>query len=120
MARHSGINTIAIMKKDIVASTAGYSDPIDIRDLSVNGGFGVSYTVAPASAAGTCGVTTLEYEMCGIYAGTYVACGTFATAGTGGESGVVALTPPCAPFIRFKASVGAEGSSNITALLHTR
>lgn len=120
MARHSAINTVNIMKKDIVGGTAGYSNPIDLRDLAAHGDFGVSYSVAPVIAGQTCGVVTLSYELCGVFDGTYVPAGTFGTAGTGGTSVVVAITPPVAPFMKFKASVGEEGSSNVTALLHVR
>lgn len=120
MARHSAINTVNIMKKDILGGTSGYSNPIDLRDLAAHGDFGVSYAVAPVIAGQTCGSSVLSYECCGVFDGTYVAAGTFGTAGTGGGSAVVAITPPVAPFIKFKVSVGAEGSSNINALLHIR
>jgi hypothetical protein len=120
MARHSAINTVGIMKKDIAAGTSGYSEAIDLRDIAKDGAFAVSYAVTPAVAGGTCGVATLSYECCGVYDGTYVACGTFGTVGTGGETAFVPITPPVAPFIKFKASIGEEGSSNISALLHVR
>jgi hypothetical protein len=120
MARHSAINTVGIMKSTILGGTSGYSNPIDLREIARDGAFAVSYTVAPAVTGGTCGVTTLSYECCGVYDGTYVAAGTFGTAGTGGESAITTITPPVAPFIKFKASLGDEGDSIITALLHVR
>lgn len=120
MARHSAVNTVGIMKKDIAAGTAGYSDPIDLRDVAKDGGFAVSCAVTPSVTGGTCGVATLSYECCGVYDGTYVSCGTFGTVGTAGGSIFESITPPVTPFIKFKASIGEEGTSNISALLHIR
>lgn len=124
MANHQGVSTKALWKNTTVAASgSGTSGPIDIRDISRNGDFSLSFYTHPAGGVATAGSATFSYKVCPIFDGTYI-YGTNATIGTSGgvagTRGIVTFTPPVAPFLMFYVNVGTSGSALIDAELHVR
>lgn len=119
------INTFPILKSHTMYGTAGTtkdSNPIDLRDVSAQGDFSLSYTVSTAGTASTCGTTTFSYLGCSVFDGTYIAPtdGTFGTVDENGGSGILSFSPPVMPFMKIRVAVGTSGTSLVTAALHVR
>ena len=120
------INTTFLFKStSVAAGTSGISDVIDLRDISKNGDFSLSYTTEKPATGMTCGTTVFSYSCCPVYDGTYVtpSTGNFATCtGTAGTSDIISFTPVTTPFMKINVSAGTSGTAGIkvTAALHVR
>lgn len=118
--RYEGINTLNF-KKTIAAGTSGLSDGFDIRDISKNGNFSLSYITAPSGGAATCGSSFFILHGCPVFDGTYVNLGTFGTAAVAaGESGNVSISIPVIPFLKLEGSAGTNGAVILQAFIHVR
>jgi len=107
----------------IKAGSSGTSDIIDLRDVSKEGGFSMSWTIAPAGGIATCGTATFKYLLSPVYDGTYTTPtgGTHGTStGVSGNSNWVSFTPPVAPFMKVMCDMGTSGTALVTAELHVR
>ena len=124
MAEHRGVSTKALWKNTTVTeSGSGTAGPIDIRDISRNGDFSLSYYTHPAGGKATAGSAVFSYKVCPIFDGTYISpsTGTIGTAGgVAGTRGIVTFSPPAAPFMMFYVNVGTSGTALIDAELHVR
>ena len=118
------INTAFLFKStQINAGSSGLSDPIDLRDISRQGQFSLSYTVGKVGTASTSGTTTFSYLGCAVFDGTYIAPAnsTFGTqSGTAGGSDIISFSPPVMPFMKIQVNAGTSCSAAITAALHIR
>lgn len=117
------ITTIPICRSKVMAAgTSIDSDPIDLREISSNNNFSLSYTVGTSGGVATCGTTNFSYLGAACYDGTYVAvtAGTFGTVGNAGGSDFITISPVLAPFIKIRTQVGSSGTSVVTAQLHVR
>ena len=118
------ITTRHLFKSETIkAGSAGTSAIVDLRDISKEGQFSLSWTVAPAGDAATCGTTTFSYLLSPVFDGTYATptggtCGTMAN--DAGEGDWASFSPPVAPFIKVLASVGTSATALVTAALHVR
>ena len=115
------IHSIALFKSK--AGTAGAtldSDPIDLRDISREGSFSLSYVVGTSGGVATCGSSNFIYLTSQAYDGTYISPtgGTCGTIGNAGGSGLISLTPPVSPFMKIRATIGTSGTALITASLN--
>lgn len=120
------IKTINLFKALTVNSgSAGgtsNSDAIDLRDISKQGDFSLSYTVAAVGGAATCGSSKFYFLGCPVYDGTYImpTGGTCATIGNGGGSDIIAISPPVMPFMKIRVICGTSALTAVTADLHVR
>jgi len=120
------IRTIPLFKSLTVGSgSAGgtsNSDPIDLRDISRNGNFALSYSVATVGGAATCGSSKFYFLGCNIYDGTYVTPtgGTCATIGDAGGSDIISISPPVMPFMKIRVIAGTSGVASVSADLFVR
>jgi hypothetical protein len=119
------IRTINIWKSTVIGSgSAGgtsLSDPIDLRDISKQGRFSLSYSIAAAGGVGTAASTVFTYLGCPVYDGTYVTP-TGGTCGTvnGVGSDIVSISPPVMPFMKVKVVAGTSGTALVTGALHVQ
>lgn len=120
--RYEGINSINLLKSTYIgAGSSGESDIHDIRDLSKNGNFSLSYTISPCGDDATAGSAFFYYKGASYYGGTYVNMGTFGTSAVAaGESNIISFSPQVIPFLKIGATLGTNGSANVTATLHVR
>jgi hypothetical protein len=98
------------------------SDIIDLRDISKTGNFSLSYTIAAAGGAATCGSSKISFLGCTVYDGTYQSPtnGTFATLGDTGGTDIVTVSPPVIPFMKIRVALGTSGNALVTGNLHVR
>lgn len=119
------ITTIPVFKNTRVGAlgTAGtiLSDIVDLRDVSAQGNFSLTYGIASTSGVGTAGSSIFEALVCATREGTFVTGGTFGTQGNGpAQAGILTFSPPVAPFMRVKAVSGTSAPAVITAELNIR
>lgn len=121
---YEGINTIALFK-DTLTGTSGttLSDPIDIRDISKQGDFTLSYIVN-GTGGGTAGTTNFSYLGADTFDGVYrvpSGAGAIGTSGVAdGNSDKVNFTPVVTPFMKIKVVCGTSNPSLVTANLNVR
>ena len=117
------ITSIPLFKGTVgAAGTSLDSDAIDLRDISRNGNFSLSYLVGTSGGVATCGSSNFIFLTCQAFDGTYIAPtgGTFGTIGNAGGNDLVTVSPPVSPFIKIRATVGSSGTAVITASLNVR
>ena len=118
------ITTIPLFKdKTIAAGGNEITDVIDLRDISRQGNYSISYRVKCAGGVGSAGTVGFSYLASPVYAGTYVpesgTSGTSISSATGGTGLCKADFLPT-PFLKIKATVGSSGTAVIDAELNVQ
>lgn len=120
------ITTKFLFKSKTVGSgSAGgtaYSDAVDLRDISKQGDFGLTWTVATAGGAATCASCNFYVAVSPTFSGTYTIAenGTCGTVGNAGGTLTRSITVPPVPFIKIGVIAGTSGTALVTAALHVR
>lgn len=124
------IATKMVFSATTLGTTAGTlggtnnSDPIDLRDISRNGDFSLSYVTSCLGDIATAGTTNFLYLCSDSRDGTYIqpsGAGTIGTTGAGaGESGIRSFSPVVTPFMKIRAIQGTAAPAVLTAHLNVR
>lgn len=117
------IHSIPLFKGAIGTNgTSLDSDPIDLRDISRNANFALSYFVGTAGGVATCGSSNFILLTSQFYDGTFIppTGGTCATIGNTGGYDLISITPPVSPFMKVRATIGSSGTALVTASLNVR